>query len=91
MCLASYWNKAFSPQISLELLFVRLTDCRYCGRAEIAFPASILAEELRRELEATGSLAGIDEHEIEAVRQREARRLHKPSRPRRWWQRWWWH
>ncbi|SRR5438132_7271615 len=71
--------------------FVRLTDCCYCGRAEIAFPASILAEELRRELEATGSLAGIDEHEIEAVRQREARRLHKHSRPRRWWQRWWWH
>jgi hypothetical protein len=67
-----------------------MTDCRHCGRAEIPFPASILAEELRRELEATGSLAGIAEDEIEAVRQRAERRRHRRESPRPWWQRWWW-
>jgi hypothetical protein len=70
--------------------FVRITDCRYCGRAEIPFPASILAEELRLELEATGSLAGIAEDEIEAVRQRAERRQRRRDRPRPWWQWWWW-
>ena len=70
--------------------FVRITDCRHCGRAEIPFPASILAEELRRELEATGSLSGIAEDEIEAVRQRAERRLNRRGSLRPWWQRWWW-
>ena len=70
--------------------FVRITDCRHCGRAEIPFPASILAEELRLELEATGSLSGIAEDEIEAVRQRAARRLNRRGSLRPWWQRWWW-
>ena len=69
--------------------FVRLTDCRYCGRAEIAFPASILTEDLRRELEAMGYLSGIAEDEIEAVRQREERRRHPCNRAGRWWQRLW--
>src|SRR6266496_6258407 len=68
---------------------VRLTDCRYCGRAEIPFPASILAEELRRDLEATGSWPGIGEDEIEVVRQREERRRRQRHHRRRWWQRWW--
>ena len=77
-------------EVRAEGTFVRLTDCRYCGRAEIAFPASILAEELRRDLEATGSLPGIAEEEIEVVRLREERRLRKRSRAGRWWQRWWW-
>jgi hypothetical protein len=76
-------------EVRADRTFVRLTDCRYCGRAEIAFPASILAEDLRRELEATGSLPGIAEDEIEVVRQREERRLRKHSRAGRWWQRWW--
>jgi hypothetical protein len=76
-------------EVQADGTFVRLTDCRYCGRAEIAFPASILAEDLRRELEATGSLPGIAEDEIEVVRQREERRLRKHSRAGRWWQ-WWW-
>ena len=70
--------------------FVRITDCRHCGRAEIPFPASILAEELRLELEATGSLSGIAEDEIEAVRQRAERRLNRRGSLRPWWQRWWW-
>jgi hypothetical protein len=70
--------------------FVRMTDCRHCGRAEIPFPASILAEELRLELEATGSLSGIAEEEIEAVRQRAERRLNRRGSLRPWWQRWWW-
>jgi hypothetical protein len=70
--------------------FVRITDCRHCGRAEIPFPASILAEELRLELEATGSLSGIAEDEIEAVRQRAERRLNQRGSLRPWWQRWWW-
>jgi hypothetical protein len=69
---------------------VRLTDCRYCGRAEIPFPVRILAEELRRDLEATGSLPGIGEEEIAVVRQREERQRQQRSSPRRWWQRWWW-
>ena len=69
---------------------VRMTDCRHCGRAEIPFPASLLAEALRLELEATGSLAGIAEEEIEAVRQRAERRRHRRESPRPWWQRWWW-
>jgi hypothetical protein len=69
--------------------FVRITDCRYCGRAQIPFPAHILAEELRLELEATGSLAGIAEEEIAAVRQRAERRLHRRERPGAWWRRWW--
>jgi len=69
---------------------VRMTDCRHCGRAEIPFPASILAEELRLELEATGSLAGIAEEEIEAVRQRAERHRHRRESSRPWWQRWWW-
>jgi len=68
--------------------FVRITDCRHCGRAEIPFPASILAQELRLELEATGSLAGIAEEEIEAVRQRAERRLHQRESPRAWWPPW---
>ena len=70
--------------------FVRITDCRHCGRAEIPFPASILAEELRLELEATGSLSGIAEDEIEAMRQRAERRLNRRGSLRPWWQRWWW-
>lgn len=75
-------------EVRADGTFVRLTDCRYCGRAEIPFPASILAEELRRDLEATGSLPGIGEDEIEVVRQREERRRQQRRRPRRWWQRW---
>jgi hypothetical protein len=77
-------------EVRADGTFVRMTDCRHCGRAEIPFPASILAEELRRDLEATGSLPGIREEEIEVVRQREERRLGKGSRAGRWWQRWWW-
>src|SRR5919198_660939 len=46
-------------EVRADGTFVRMTDCRHCGRAEIPFPASILAEELRRDLEATGSLPGI--------------------------------
>jgi hypothetical protein len=69
---------------------VRITDCRHCGRAEIAFPASTLAEALRVELATTGVLAGICEDEIEAVRQRIERRQRRQDRPRPWWQRWWW-
>ena len=40
-------------EVRADGTFVRMTDCRHCGRAEIPFPASILAEELRLELEAT--------------------------------------
>lgn len=76
-------------EVRADGTFVRMTDCRHCGRAEIPFPARILAEELRLELEATGSLAGIAEDEIEAVRQRAERRLHRRERPGPWWQRWW--
>jgi hypothetical protein len=76
-------------EVRADGTFVRMTDCRHCGRAEIPFPASILAEELRLELEATGSLAGIAEDEIEAVRQRAERRQRRRDRPRPWWQ-WWW-
>jgi hypothetical protein len=77
-------------EVRADGTFVRITDCRYCGRAESPFPASLLAEELRLELEATGSLAGIAEEEIEVVRQREERRRHRRESPRPWWQRWWW-
>jgi len=70
--------------------FVRLTDCRHGGRAERPFPASILAEELRRDLEATGSLPGIREEESEVGHQREERRLGQGGRAGRWGQRWWW-
>jgi hypothetical protein len=77
-------------EVRADGTFVRITDCRYCGRAEIAFPASILAEDLRRELEVMGSVPGIAEEEIEVVRQREERRRHKRSSAGRWWQRWWW-
>src|SRR5215510_13356368 len=77
-------------EVRADGTFVRMTDCRHCGRAEIPFPASILAEELRRDLEATGSLPGIREEEIEVVRQREERRLGKGRRAGRWWQQWWW-
>ena len=76
-------------EVRADGTFVRITDCRHCGRAEIPFPASILAEELRLELEATGSLAGIAEDEIEAVRQRAERSQRRRDRPRPWWQ-WWW-
>ncbi len=64
-------------EVRADGTFVRMTDCRHCGRAEMPFPASLLAEEVRLELEATGSLAGIAEKEIEAVRQREERRRHR--------------
>src|SRR2546426_9437649 len=77
-------------EVRADGTFVRLTDCRHCGRAEIPFPAHILAEELRLELEATGSLAGIAEDEIEAVRQRAERCRHRRASPRPWGQRWWW-
>ena len=77
-------------EVRADGTFVRITDCRHCGRAEIPFPASILAEELRRDLEATGSLPGIREEEIEVVRQREERRLGQGRRAGRWWPRWWW-
>jgi hypothetical protein len=76
-------------EVRADGTFVRLTDCRHCGRAAIPFPASILAAELRLELEATGVLAGIAEDEIEAVRQRAERRLHRRESPRPWWRRWW--
>jgi hypothetical protein len=75
-------------EVRADGILVRLTDCRHCGRAEIPFPARILAEELRMELEATGSVAGIAEEEMEAVRQRAERRLHRRERPGPWWQRW---
>ena len=78
-------------EVRADGTFVRITDCRHCGRAEMPFPASLLAEELRLELEATGSLPGIAEAEIEVVRQRAERRRHLRSSPRPWWQRWWWH
>jgi hypothetical protein len=77
-------------EVRADGTFVRITDCRHCGRAALPFPASILAEELRLELEATGSLAGIAEDEIEAVRQRAERRQRRHDRPGPWWQRWWW-
>ena len=77
-------------EVRADGTFVRITDCRHCGRAEIPFPASILAEELRLELEATGSLAGIAEDEIAAVRQRAERCRHRRESSRPWWQRWWW-
>lgn len=76
-------------EVRADGTFVRITDCRHCGRAEIPFPASLLAEELRLELEATGSSGGIAEEEMEAVRQHTERRLHRHERPRPWWQRWW--
>ena len=76
-------------EVRADGTFVRITDCRHCGRAEIPFPASILAEELRLELEATGALAGIAEDELEAVRQRAEQRLNRRESPRPWWQRWW--
>jgi hypothetical protein len=76
-------------EVRADGTFVRMTDCRHCGRAAIPFPASILAEELRLELEATGVLAGIAEVKIEAVRQRAERRLHRRESPRPWWRRWW--
>jgi hypothetical protein len=77
-------------EVRADGTFVRLTDCRSCGRSEMAFPASMLAEELRLELEATGSLSGIEEDEIEEVRRREERRRPQRIRAGRWWQRWWW-
>ena len=77
-------------EVRADGTFVRLTDCRYCGRAEVPFLARILAEELRRDLVAMGSLPGIGEDEIAVVRQHEERRQQQRSRPRRWWQRWWW-
>jgi hypothetical protein len=77
-------------EVRVDGTFVRLTDCRYCGRAELVFPASILAEELRLELEAMGSLPGIAEEEIEMVRQRDERRLRQRRRAGRWCQRLWW-
>ena len=46
-------------EVRADGTFVRITDCRHCGRAEIPFPASLLAEELRLELEATGSSGGL--------------------------------
>src|SRR5215475_8296220 len=76
-------------EVRADGTFVRITDCRHCGRAEIPFPASILAEELRLELEATGALAGIAEDELEAVRQRAEQRLNRRESTRPWWQRWW--
>jgi len=76
-------------EVRADGTFVRMTDCRHCGRAEIPFPASILAEELRLELEATGALAGIAEDELEVVRQRAEQRLNRRESPRPWWQRWW--
>src|SRR5262249_6472881 len=76
-------------EVRADGTFVRITDCRHCGRAAIPFPASILAEELRLELEVTGVLAGIAEDEIAAVRQRAERRLHRRESPRPWWRRWW--
>jgi hypothetical protein len=76
-------------EVRADGTFVRMTDCRHCGRAEIPFPASMLAEELRLELEATDSLAGIAEEEIEAARQRAERRRRQHRRAGRWWQRWW--
>jgi hypothetical protein len=76
-------------EVRADGTFVRITDCRHCGRAEIPFPASVLAEELRLELEATGALAGIAEDELEAVRQRAEQRLNRRENPRPWWQRWW--
>src|SRR4030095_16468053 len=48
-------------EVGADGTFVRMTDCRHCGRAEIPFPASILAEELRGELEAPGCFAGTAE------------------------------
>jgi hypothetical protein len=77
-------------EVRADGTFVRLTDCRSCGRAESAFPARMLAEDVRRDLEARGSLRGIGEDAIKVVRPREERRRRKRNSAGRWWQRLWW-
>jgi hypothetical protein len=55
--------------------FVRITDCRYCGRNEFQLDAGALDKKLVRKLNKKGLDIGIGEEEIPEVRKKALARL----------------
>jgi len=55
--------------------FVRILDCKYCGRSELPLDLNTLNEELGRKLKRKGLDVGTREDEIAQVREKELERL----------------
>jgi hypothetical protein len=55
--------------------FVRITDCRYCGRDEFQLDPVVLDKELVRKLNKKGLDTGVREEEIPEVRKKALERL----------------
>jgi hypothetical protein len=55
--------------------YVRITDCRYCGRREVPLDPSALAQELMRELNLQGREIGVRNEEIADVRKKALARI----------------
>jgi hypothetical protein len=55
--------------------FVRIIDCRYCGRDEFQLDPGALDKELVRKLNKKGLDAGVREEEISEVRKKALERL----------------
>jgi len=56
-------------------IFVRITDCRYCGRDEFPLDPGALDEALVRELNGKGWARGVREEEIADVRKQALERF----------------
>jgi hypothetical protein len=55
--------------------FVRIIDCKFCGRYELQLDPRILDRELVRKLNKKGLDVGVREEEISKVRKKELERL----------------
>jgi hypothetical protein len=55
--------------------FVRIVDCRYCGRREFQLDARALDKALVRKLNKKGFDVGTREEEVSIVREKELKRL----------------
>jgi hypothetical protein len=60
--------------------YVRILDCKYCGRYERPMNPEQYSSELIRELDEKGVVIGVREEEINEYRQKEQERLKRLSR-----------
>jgi hypothetical protein len=55
--------------------YIRITDCKYCGRGQFQLDPNALDKELVRELDRKGFSIGIREGEIEKMREKAFKRI----------------
>ena len=60
--------------------FVRVVDCKYCGRYELLLDIESLSPVLARKLKRKGIDEGIKEKDLAKVREKEMKRLMKNKR-----------